>query len=333
MKKTYTIYFLSNDHEKVKKFSIPQGVFFAGVGLTLFLLVFLSAITIDYVGLLLEHNQSKWLQVENRRLKEQFSIVESRITTLEKGVERVRTYWQKLKMITDVDSPNRTLELSMGPGARTPTSSMDEGAPSSERQVSSLTPEKKDVFLSSSEPDTGQGELSIENTRDYSSLVVRIDNAVAESELRQQGLLELWQRLSERESLVSSIPSTKPANGWITSKFGYRFSPFTGSKVMHAGLDIAAPTGTPISAPADGIVSFAGYDSGYGKLVTIDHGYGLATRFGHTSQIYVKVGQRIKRGDPIAAVGNTGRSTGPHLHYEVRVNGAAVNPYKYILNE
>ena len=102
---------------------------------------------------------------------------------------------------------------------------------------------------------------------------------------------------------------------------------------MHNGLDIAAAPGSPIVAPADGVVSFAGYDPGYGKLVSIDHGYGVVTRFGHTSQIFVEVGQRIRRRDVIAAVGNTGRSTGPHLHYEVRVNSVPVDPYNYVLDD
>ena len=119
--------------------------------------------------------------------------------------------------------------------------------------------------------------------------------------------------------------------GWYTSKFGMRLDPFTGSKVMHSGLDIAAAPGTPIYAPANGVVSYVGYESGYGNLVTIDHGYGVKTRYAHNSEVTVKYGQQVKRGDKIAAVGSTGRSSGYHLHYEVRVNGVAVNPKDYII--
>jgi murein DD-endopeptidase MepM/ murein hydrolase activator NlpD len=100
---------------------------------------------------------------------------------------------------------------------------------------------------------------------------------------------------------------------------------------LHTGLDIAASVGTPIYAPADGVISFAGYDGGYGKLLSLDHGYGVVTRFGHCSELYVQVGQKVKRGDVIGAVGNTGRSTAAHLHYEVRVNGIPVDPINYIL--
>ena len=189
------------------------------------------------------------------------------------------------------------------------------------------------MFFKAPAPDESVGEVASEQARDYASLAIRIDSAVQEVGIREQGVLELWESLSERQNLLAATPSIKPVRGWFTSKFGYRISPFTSKPVMHAGLDVAAAPGSPIYAPADGVVSFAGYDPGYGKLVSIDHGYGVVTRFGHTSQIYVELGQKIKRRDIIAAVGTTGRSTGPHLHYEVRVNDVPVDPGNYILDE
>jgi murein DD-endopeptidase MepM/ murein hydrolase activator NlpD len=101
---------------------------------------------------------------------------------------------------------------------------------------------------------------------------------------------------------------------------------------MHKGLDVATRTGTPIIAPADGLAIFSGREGGFGNMLAIDHGYGIVTKYAHCSTIDVKIGQKVKRGDIIARVGNTGRSTGPHLHYEVAVNGVAVNPSRYILN-
>jgi murein DD-endopeptidase MepM/ murein hydrolase activator NlpD len=143
---------------------------------------------------------------------------------------------------------------------------------------------------------------------------------------------ELDQYLLDKESFLRSTPTVLPSNGWITSYFGPRFSPFAGSLKMHEGLDIGARVGTTVIAPADGIVTFAGEKSGFGKFVQIDHGYGLETIFGHASSVLVHNGQRITRGQNIARVGNTGRSTGPHLHYEVRVNGTAVDPLYFILD-
>jgi murein DD-endopeptidase MepM/ murein hydrolase activator NlpD len=139
--------------------------------------------------------------------------------------------------------------------------------------------------------------------------------------------------LYDQRDYLNSMPTLKPTNGWYTSGFGTRDSPFTGKPNMHEGLDIANHIGSAIVAPAAGIVTYAGPRAGYGNLVTIDHGYGIQTQFGHISKAYVKVGERVKRGHKIAAVGNTGRSTGPHVHYEVRVNGIPINPQFYILED
>ncbi|MNL33206.1 Murein DD-endopeptidase MepM [compost metagenome] len=182
--------------------------------------------------------------------------------------------------------------------------------------------------------DERTGEVANETAnKDYASLVIRIDKAVGETQLKEQSVIDLWESLSERQSLLNATPNMKPAKGWITSRFGYRMSPFSGKTALHAGLDIAAAPGSPVYAPADGVIIFASYDEGYGKLVSIDHGYGVTTRFGHMSQIYVQTGQRVNKWDVVGAVGNTGRSTGPHLHYEVRINGTAVDPINYILDE
>lgn len=139
--------------------------------------------------------------------------------------------------------------------------------------------------------------------------------------------------LLDQRDYLDSMPTLKPTNGWYTSGFGLRNSPFTGKPTMHEGLDLANHIGSPIIAPASGIVTYSGSRPGYGNLVTIDHGYGIQTQFGHVSRMYVKVGEKVKRGQKIAAVGNTGRSTGPHAHYEVRVNGIPVDPYYYILED
>ena len=148
----------------------------------------------------------------------------------------------------------------------------------------------------------------------------------------QNNLQEITETVKDKKSLLASTPAIQPTSGWLTSSFGYRRSPFTGKREMHKGIDIATRFGNPIIAPADGIVTYAGRKGSLGKVVVIEHGYGYSTRFGHASQLLVRVGERVKRGQVIAKVGNTGRSTAPHLHYEVRINGVAVNPYNYILN-
>ncbi len=133
--------------------------------------------------------------------------------------------------------------------------------------------------------------------------------------------------------LLSSTPSIYPVHGLLGNGYGWRRDPFTGMRDFHQGLDLVAPLGTKVVAPADGIVTRTGPSGGFGNSVFISHGYGIITRFGHLATFNVKVGQRVKRGDVIATVGSTGRSTGPHLHYELLVHQRNVDPIKYILEE
>jgi len=129
---------------------------------------------------------------------------------------------------------------------------------------------------------------------------------------------------------LASTPSSWPVRGSVTDRYGWRSNPFGGGSERHSGLDIAAPFGTGVEATADGIVIFAGAQAGYGNVVVIDHGYGLTTRYGHLSRIHARVGERARRGAQVGAVGSTGRSTGPHCHYEVRLYDQPVNPINYI---
>ncbi len=138
--------------------------------------------------------------------------------------------------------------------------------------------------------------------------------------------------LEKQVGMLAATPAIRPVNGWVTSGFGYRKSPFTGLRSFHKGLDIAAKKGTPIKATADGTVTFAGTQGPMGNMVTIDHGHGLITRYGHLHKILKERGDTVKRGEIVGEVGSTGRSTGSHLHYEVHVKGVPVNPQKYILN-
>jgi murein DD-endopeptidase MepM/ murein hydrolase activator NlpD len=139
--------------------------------------------------------------------------------------------------------------------------------------------------------------------------------------------------LAEQMRWISSTPAITPAKGILTSGFGVRRDPITRGRAFHSGLDIAAAPGAPVHAAADGVVTRATRSGGLGKAVYLSHGYGLSTRYGHMSKIEVKAGQRVRRGDVIGYVGNTGRSTGYHLHYEVHLDGEAVNPAAYLLDQ
>jgi murein DD-endopeptidase MepM/ murein hydrolase activator NlpD len=132
-----------------------------------------------------------------------------------------------------------------------------------------------------------------------------------------------WMRLN-------AAPNLWPVEGQVTGSFGERIDPFNGEGAFHSGVDISSSFGTPVIAPADGTVVFADFLGGYGRAIMIDHGHGITTRFGHLANFAVIAGQRIQRGDTIGYVGLSGRSTGPHLHYEVRINDTPVNPHKYL---
>lgn len=141
------------------------------------------------------------------------------------------------------------------------------------------------------------------------------------------------QRLESQQERIAATPTISPVRGILTCGFGYRRDPFTGRSAFHPALDISAPAGYPVAAPADGIVLDSGPQGGLGKAVFLSHGFGLTTRYGHLSRIAVRPGQRVKRGETIGAVGNSGRATGYHLHYEVHVDGTPVDPLNYILAE
>ena len=167
----------------------------------------------------------------------------------------------------------------------------------------------------------------------FDSLNETLDVMRIEINKREVSLAKLVDFLEEQRLVMLSTPTIWPVRGWVSSKFGFRTSPFSGRRVFHEGLDIAARYGIPVRSTAKGIVLYAGEKAGYGKIVTIDHGFGYMTRYGHNSSLTVKVGDRVEKGDVIAKVGSTGRSTGPHVHYEVLVNGIPVNPQKFIIDE
>jgi len=165
----------------------------------------------------------------------------------------------------------------------------------------------------------------------FDSLSLQFDQMTSDVIKSELGVSILLENLADKEDMIKSLPSLRPVYGRMTSSYGYRRSPFTGSPAMHDGVDIASKWGTTIQTPADGVVIYVGYDKGYGRYLAIDHGHNVITLYGHTSKIFVRVGQKVIRRDSIATVGSTGRSTGPHLHYEVRVNGVARNPSNFFL--
>lgn len=149
----------------------------------------------------------------------------------------------------------------------------------------------------------------------------------------EQRIEELDEAFKTQSELLDSTPSLLPARGWLVSGFNYRTDPFTRKKSWHNGIDISCAHGTPVYAPADGVVVKKGYHGGFGNLLEINHGNDVETKYGHLSKFNVSKGQRVKRGDLIGYVGSTGRSTGPHLHFEIHQKNKAVDPMNYIIED
>ena len=184
---------------------------------------------------------------------------------------------------------------------------------------------------------SSKGQITPKQESKQASLVVNIELGLAwldrQASKERQILDGLAETVDERAARWAATPSIWPVKGPITSKFGPRISPFTGKKAFHSGLDIGSPQGRKIKASASGKVVVTSYETRMGNFIRINHGYGIATTYGHLSKRLVKYGQKVNRGDVIGLIGSTGKfSTGPHLHYQVTVNDKAVNPIQYILD-
>jgi murein DD-endopeptidase MepM/ murein hydrolase activator NlpD len=278
---------------RVSKRRVVQGAVALGI-----LFVLSVAAALHYASVFERIGENRLLAEENAQLREQLRVVEEKVAHIGETLDRVERFDQRLRALTSLNDPERNLAI--GP-------------------------------LASSGADDPGLQVGFGGPAPAEDLVDRLDKLVQDAADDERSLSELHRYFEDQRSLLASTPSVWPARGWVTSDFGTRLDPYTASRVMHKGLDIANSAGTPIVAPADGTVVFAGTEGGYGRVLVLDHGFGVKTRYGHLSEIKVKLGEKVKRGQNIAAMGNTGRSTGPHLHYEVRVNGIPENPRKFIL--
>ncbi len=286
------------------------------------LCLLLGAFAADYFFSFSSRLKNQKYQTENKNLKEQVGHLQAKMKKLNSRLYQIEDFSRKIKVIAGVEhSPTHAI----GPLAHT-------GFPDL-LATSLVTDQHSAVHPPSTAPasppavDSRQKDMAL-GTAD--SLVVYMDNLDKKSKMVRQDITALMEKIYERQDIMRSTPSILPVKGWISSRFGYRKYPFTGEVSLHEGMDIAAFPGTPVYAPADGVVVFAGYRQGYGKVIVIDHGYELSTLYGHLSDIMVSRWQKVERKQVIGAVGNTGNSSGAHLHYEVRISKVPVDPANYI---
>ena len=194
----------------------------------------------------------------------------------------------------------------------------------------SIKPDATKIDINKLQPARG-GPLVRDTPLSEADLQKKIAELLAQIEFSTDRFSSLEAKLLQQSVLKDTLPNSSPVTvAFNSSSFGWRLDPFNGHKAFHEGLDFPADVGTPIYAAAGGIVTVAEQTPDYGKLIKIDHGSGLETRYAHASRLLVKVGDRVEKGQEIAEVGSTGRSTGPHLHYEIRLEGNALDPRQYI---
>lgn len=294
---------------KVRRLQIPKKGLWA-LGLAgLMACGTLLAFVVHYTYVVDQVFEARSLRQENARLKERLTIVTTKVDEVDSRLADLRGFDEKLRALTDLRDTERGLSM----GGLKPASGGN-----------------RSDFSAFAVPLEGD-DPAVAQLRD-ALLDSRLSGLTAEAQRQLSSLADLVDHFSEREVLLKSTPSIAPARGLLTSGFGAREDPFTGSFSVHAGLDIANIVGTEIFAPGDGIVIFAGEKSEYGNCVVIDHGRDITTLYGHLERFIVKTGDKVTRGQHIANLGNTGRSTGPHLHYEVRLNGVPVNPRRYVMH-
>ena len=262
----------------------------------------------QYYGLVDEAAEARILRDENLYLRSEMRLVQDKVGRLSGTIERVEALDTKLRMLTQISDPQRNLAI--GP--------VQDGMGGS-------------TLMGNDFPVLGEAD-GLASDSDIELLNTSLDNLSSDADRSESSLRKLHEHLVDQRDLLASMPSIWPVRGWVTSLFGSRIDPFTGQRTMHRGLDIAGPIGTEIRAPANGTVVYSGTQGALGKTLVIDHGNNVKTYYSHLSEMFVKVGDIVSRRQVIAALGNTGRSTGPHLHYEVRVNGIPEDPRKFILD-
>ncbi len=300
-KEYFTFMFLPGPNARVRSLSISKSVI-----KTVF--VSLAPVLVLSLYLIYEYNDVKDKVWELQSMREELMQQKAQVQNF---ALNLLDYKRQMFLLRDLDTKLRRA-VSLGPRDKKTQQVLGIGGPD-ELGLQNLTT---------------MGEKKQEEAlKEMHQELTQLKGAASKQEASLQMLIEYFE---DKRSLYASTPSVWPVRGWVTSPFGNRTSPFSGILKFHEGMDIAAQTGTPVVAPADGVVVKAGFSTGYGNMVEISHGYGIRTLFAHNSRLNVKAGQRVKRGDVISYVGDSGSSTGPHLHYEVRMNGLPVNPVRYL---
>jgi len=304
LKKSYTFLYMPEDHGESRQFQIRRWAILASVG-GVCLLGLVAILYVMGVG-----TGNSWLpggskiQKENRVLLATIDDLEDHIGGLNEEIDRVHEV-QNL-VASAINLPLMDEEtFAAGVGGRT---LLEENR----IEVPELGPETEDMIV-----DLGQ----------------ELDQMLRQARIQRQGYTAMLDTLASRAVVRDHIPSIRPLDiGWMSSRFGFRNDPFTTKQTFHRGLDFSVPVGTPVRVTGDGIVAAVQKQRGFGNVIKIDHGNGVTTVYAHLDKTLVEKGATVSRGEIIGKSGNSGRSSAPHLHYEIRVGNRPVNPLSYILD-
>jgi murein DD-endopeptidase MepM/ murein hydrolase activator NlpD len=300
-KEHYNILIFGPKTSRSRHLKIRKKTFKIALYLFAFALLSTTFFFCDYIQVKKKAFELSRLRQETQAQKSQLHFFSSKIEDMEKQLSKLKDFDKKIRIIANLERGQETTSL-MGMGGPSPSDIRDK--------------------LKSVKDDPGLVQ----------QMKADVERLQSEAITQELSLAELEKNLQTKKEMMVHMPSLWPTMGWVTSGFGFRTNPFSGLSQMHEGMDISNRVGTLVVAPSDGIVSDVGNDLVYGKILVISHGFGMTSRYCHLSKTLVKAGQKVTRGDNIAEIGMTGRTTGPHLHYEVRMNGIPVNPMRYIVN-
>jgi murein DD-endopeptidase MepM/ murein hydrolase activator NlpD len=307
--KKITIVVVPEGPRKIRQIKIPRFWVFSVFVLFLCGSFSLAWIIRDYLSIKRNLPHLSSLQEENSLQKQQIHSLAGKVDAINQKMTELKEFDRKVRAMVNMD----------------PTKGATVEHAGDQQQ-----------FIGIGGSDSSLGGINSPSERGHKKLVRMmyraLENIDGDISVQKDEKAELARLLDRQKSILASTPSVWPSRGWVSSGFGYRLSPFTSEKELHRGLDICSRKGAPVNAPSDGVVAHVETDPGYGKTVIINHGYGLSTMYAHLDKIHVKKGQTVRRHQEIAQVGDSGRTTGSHLHYEVHLNGVPVNPLRYILN-
>ena len=304
LKHSYSFLYMPDDHARTRELRVPRWTILISGGA----LCLVAVLAVAYIFGLTQG--ASWmpggsqLVQENRHLRTEVQMLEGQVNYLRADLQEVFEMQRLVAQAVDLE-PMDPETFEAGIGGRAPLKLHNQEIP----------------------------ELAAGMPGEQAELQQELDKLLRQAKIQRQGFQAILDTMTMRSVARNQIPSIRPCDtGWLSSRFGIRKDPFTGRQVFHRGIDFSLPVGSAVRVAGDGVVVAVQQQRGLGKVIKIDHGNDVMTVYAHLNKALVKKGQKVRRGDLIAESGNSGRSTAPHLHYEIRIGGRAVNPITYILD-